>query len=245
MAIAVNSNISSGDIASVAATTTITLPSGTAATDVVVVCFGTDNNAATTTTVTAPAGWTRIDVTVAGSNGTTRVKQDVFWALGNVSNLGFTNSNTGATFQQGWVCLGWTGVDNTTPIDATGTSNTNASAANITTNAVTVATDQAWHVIAVTDWLGKVAYTATSFTEKNNAAANAAAAILYNTTPKSVGSTGTVVVNNSDGTTTGEILNATPFALRPAADASSTLWTNTVDTGTESAMQLWNWADLY
>ena len=221
-AIGVNSATNAtGDIASVTTTTTITKPTGTASTDVLVVTFGNDKGSSggSVFTTSAPSGWTAIYTSfqVTSSNNTIRLTG--FWALGSVSNLGFTNSSTGD--QQGWVCVGFTGVDNTTPIDATGTTNSSTGATSLTTNAVTIATDQSWHLIAFASWLGGT-NSATGFTARQNAtpATNADATLLYNTTPKSVGSTGTVAVSSSSSAT-GQIILGAPFALRPAAGAAA------------------------
>jgi hypothetical protein len=218
MAIGVNANISSGDIASTTGTTTITLPTGTNSDDVLVVVIANDFGAVTAQSTTGPSGWTSIFSGFTVTSGSNHIQLNAFWALGSVANLGFTNSQTGGNYQQGWVCLGFTGVDNTTPIDATsGSNDSNTGASSLTVSSVTVATDQAWELIAFNDWLGKVAFTASGFAEKNNAAANASVALLYNTTPKSTGATGTVSVANSDGTSGGEILAGSSFALRPSS----------------------------
>jgi hypothetical protein len=134
-----------------------------------------------------------------------------------VANLSFTiDSGTG---DMGWVCAAYTGVDNTTPIDATGTTGTNTNSGTIVANLVTVATANAWELIASIAWQSG-AWSATGFTSADNgSAANQQAVILYNTTPKSTGSTGTVTVTNA-GTASGQHLIAIPFALRPAAVAT-------------------------
>jgi hypothetical protein len=213
MAIGVNASISSGDVASTGGATSVTKPAGTANTDVLILVFGVDALSATPGTVTAPAGWTAINTTFLVTNGTSNVRLAAFWALGSVANLSFTNSATGQ--QQGWVCVGFTGVDNATPIDAVAATNSSSSATTLVTNAVTVATANAWHCIPAADWNGSAAdLSAPSFTRQQNASANANATLLYNTTPKSAGSTGTVTVT-SVNSATGQVILAMPFALRP------------------------------
>jgi hypothetical protein len=219
VAIGVNTNISSADISGPGATVTITKPTGTASTDILIICLGEGWASGSAMTVTAPSGWTSVGNLTAGSNPR-NIRCACFWSLGSNTNLGFTVTN-GSTNTLGWVCVGFTGVDNTTPIDATGTTNSSTAASSLTTNAVTVVTDQAWHVIAAGDWLGKIPFTATSFTEKNNAGVNESAMILYNTTPKGTGSTGTVVINDSDGTATSQVIAGIPFALRPASGGAT------------------------
>lgn len=220
MAIGVNPSISSADLANQASgTITISKPAGTAATDVLAVAFALDDVNSGSPTISAPTGWTAITAGFRQASGVNSLTLYGFWALGNVANLGFTFTRGGASNADiGWLCIDYTGVDNTTPIDANdGAANGTAGASSVTSNAVTVVTDQAWHVILSCDFLGKVAFTATGFTEQHNGAVNAAIVQLYNQSPKAIGSTGTVVVNNSDATSSGEVMAAMPFALRPAA----------------------------
>jgi hypothetical protein len=229
MAIGVNSNVTRQDIASITATTTITKPTGTANTDILIAIFATDSGGNNTQrTVTNPTGWTNIftEFVAGATNG---VSLHGAWAKGDVASLGFTNGATG--LQQGVVVVGFTGVDNTTSIDATGTTNSSTGATTDTANAVTIATLNAWELIAFASWNGGT-NSATGFTAVQNVASppapNADATLLYNTTPKATGSTGTVVVT-STGSATGQILLAAPFALRPAAAAGGTADAGVVD----------------
>lgn len=217
MAIGFRTN-SSNDVHAPGATVAITKPAGTASTDVLVAFFASGvGTGGTAGSWTAPAGWTAINTAVAASlGGSNAINLAGYWSLGSNANLTFTR--TGTVGDLGWVNLGFTGVDNTTPVDATGTTNSSTGSTTLTTNAVTVATANAWHLIGFADWFGGT-YSATGFTSVENSAANEAAACLYNPTPKSVGSTGTVVVT-STGTTAGQILVAMPFALRPAGGAA-------------------------
>jgi hypothetical protein len=223
VAIAHSGTDKSGDIASATATVTITKPTGFNTTDVLISVFGSDSLTGTAANVvTAPSGWTAVSAGFSKADaGNDFVSLYAFWALGSVANLGFTNSVTGANVSQGWVCVGFSGVDNTTPIDATsGVNDSNTGSSTLTTSAVTVATANAWHLIAFADWLGK-AFTATGFTVAENAHSNASAALLYNTTPKSAGSTGTVSV--SSVTASGQINTGLAFALRPAGAGAAFL----------------------
>src|SRR4051812_16033324 len=106
--------VSSGDIHLPTGTTVITQPAGVAATDVLVVMFGTGRASATPITVTAPAGWTAIMASLTQANGSTSISLCGFWALGSVASTTFTNSATSGNPDQGWVCIAFTGVDNTT-----------------------------------------------------------------------------------------------------------------------------------
>jgi hypothetical protein len=222
VAIGVNTSISSADLtAQTTGTKTVTLPSGTVGTDVVIVAWGLDDNNTSAPTIIAPAGWTAVDTSIRTAVGSKNITLYAFWALGGVANLGFTCTVLTSSIDLGWVCVGFTGVNNTTPIDAVGGTNSSTGATTLTTNAVTVATDQAWHAIAFCDWLGggTDTFSATGFTAKQNGGAHATAALLYNTTPKSTGSTGTVVVTSSDAAAN-QIENGMPFALRPAGAAT-------------------------
>jgi hypothetical protein len=213
---------SSADIASATATVTITKPTGFASTDVLIAVFGTSKSSNVAHTITAPAGWTRIAAQVSQTNGTAEIiLLDVFWALGSVVGLGFTNSTTGGGVQQGWLCAAFTGVDTTTPIDvAVVAGDKNTASATLTVSAITIATTNAWDCIAAADWLGGV-FTVTSFTVAENGHTNASAALCYNTTPKSTGTTGTATLNSTAGAN--QILEDIRFALRPAAGGSVTL----------------------
>jgi hypothetical protein len=187
----------------------VTKPTGFASTDILIVTLNWANTGSPTLTV--PSGWTAIGTVVA-----TNITVAAYSALGSVASTAFALS---VSRDNGNVCAAYTGVDTTTPVDATGTTSSNSGAASITANAVTIATDQALHLIAAGSWASGV-YSATGFTVQNNGAApNQAASILYNLTPKSVGSTGTVTVNNT--VSTGQVLVVIPFALRPAAGGST------------------------
>lgn len=189
-----------------AASQTVTKPAGTATGDVAIMAVGINF-----TTVATPTGWTLVGSIVL-TNATTFVFSRVIQA----GDTTWTLTPGGGAQQFGVAFQTFTGVDNTTPIDATGTANSSASGTTIATNAVTIATDQAWHLIGVGTFNG--GGSATGFTALTNGAspANEGAALLYNQTPKSVGSTGTVTV-----TTTTGAKSAVPFALRPAAGAAA------------------------
>lgn len=208
---------SSADLGSPGATQAVTLPTGTVSGDIVVAVLGSGRASAACGSWTAPAGWTAVGSLLDQANGASHISLQVWRAAGSIANLTFTKVGTVASL--GWLLASFTGVDTTTPIDATGTANSSVtSVATLTTNAVTVATSQAWHCIAFGDWLGGT-FSATGFTNQENAAVNESAALLYNTTAKSTGSTGTVVVTSS-AATTAQALIGVPFALRPAAGGS-------------------------
>ena len=203
-----------GETLTPGATVTLTLPSGVVTGDVLVAILGSSKDGVGGTCGwTAPVGWTRIGANVVQDNAFGRSAIDVFWALGNVASLTFTKSGTVGYF--GYVCVAYTGVDNTTANDAAGTGNGNTGATSLTTNEVTVVTNQAWHIIGVATW-NSGTFSATGFTVEQTPGSTAqCAGQLYNTTPKEVGSTGTVSVS-STASGTNQIFVAQPFALRPA-----------------------------
>ena len=141
-----------------------------------------------------------------------------FWALGNIANLTFTKS--GNVSALGWACSAFTGVDNATPIDAIGTATNTISSTTVTVGTVSVATNNAWHLVAACEAAKSATLSATSFTIAESGNTNEHAALLYNTTPKSVGATGTVTVTSTDGTG-GQTLIGFAFAIRPDAAASA------------------------
>jgi hypothetical protein len=225
---------SKGSLAS-PATLNVTKPTGITpgSTDRLVLVTGCGDPSAAGS-YTAPAGWTSIGSVLNAGTASQHISVQAWHAAGDVANLAFTKS--GSATDVGWVMLCFSGVDTTTPIDATGTANSNTGAATLTTNAVTIATDQAWHCIAFADWLSGT-FSATGFTNAESPLTNESAALLYNTTPKSTGSTGTVVVTSS-AASSGQVLAGVPFALRPVVGAAPTLdqygWRFRNDDGSET-----------
>jgi hypothetical protein len=209
MAIAFRAKVT-GDVHFPASPVTITKPAGTVATDVLVAVFAFRGG----DTITAPTGWTA----VATGAGNATFLQSCWWALGSVAALGFTYSKPGAD-DVGWICSAFSGVDNTTPVDATGTTSTSTAALTVTANAVTVATANAYHLIAFSPWNAGT-LSATGFTLVDNSpVTNQQVGLLYKSL-SATGSTGTVTCTVS-GSATGQVLIAIPFALRPAAAAAA------------------------
>jgi len=212
-----------GDVAGPGSTVAITLPTGTTSTDVIIVSFGSDDGSAVGTW-SAPAGWTPLFNNFTSNNGSSYVGMIGFWALGSVSNLTFTKS--GVVNELGWLCTGWTGVDNSTPIDATGTtSSTNSNTASITANSVTPVTTGALELICLADWNSGTLTSSPSTlnfilngnTAGTAAASNASADLCYGQSTLTGGvSSGTFSITDA-GSSSGQILLAAPFALRPVA----------------------------
>ena len=121
-------------VANATSSSTLTLiaPAGVAATDVVLACIYEDGNGA----ITAPTGWTLAN----GTNDTTVMRAAVYWALGTVASYVF--SGFVGNGQEGFT-LAYTGVNNTTPMDATAVGQANASSATITAPSITTVTANA------------------------------------------------------------------------------------------------------
>lgn len=195
---------------------TVTKPTVSAG-DILICEFGV-NNATTANTVTAPAGWTRIGSTITS----TKVRTDVWWALQSVASTSFTvNADGAGSGDWSYTCSSYSNVDNTTPIDATGTGNSNTGANSISAATFNTATDRALELIAITNWNGGAVFSATGFSVVASATTNCQTACLYGTsvvTP--AGATGGKTVNDS-ASATSNILCYQQFALRPAASATT------------------------
>ena len=195
------------------ATIVLTLPTGLTSSNVCILTLASADPSAGVGDFTAPSGWTSINTQITQFAGG-GVGVHMWWCLGNNANLTFTKS--GAVTWYGATIAAFSGVNTTTPIDATGTQNSNTGASSLTVNSVTIATNNAWEIFGCADWLDGT-FTATGFTVSQTfGASGACCGLLYNQTPKSTGSTGTVTLNDSAGTS-GQLIIASPFALRPTS----------------------------
>jgi hypothetical protein len=124
-------------------------PSGTQSTDVMILCVALDSS---TTTITV-TGWTLMGRT----SQSTTISAAMYRALGSASapSVGFSpNANAATCFIQSF-----SGVDNTTPEDATTVGQGNASSVNITAPSITTVTNGAMAV-----WQGVILNTNTTAT---------------------------------------------------------------------------------
>lgn len=217
-------NSSSGDVhvssgGGSGTTLSVTLPAGVSTSSTTTVFLSISTGASTSGHTagswTGPTGWAKIGSNKEQANGASTVDVVVFAAPSNVTNLTFTINGTNFVDDVGWICVALDGVDLATPIDVAGTPSSSTSSGTVTAAALTIATANACELIGVGQWLGG-AFTASGYTVKANAGVNQSAALLYNLTGKPIGSTGTVSVACS-GSTTGQILIAMPFAVRPAS----------------------------
>lgn len=183
----------------------VTKPAGVVTGDLMVMVIGANMSSP----VALPTGWTSV-----GTATLTGACLTVGYRLAQAGDTTWTVTPGGGAQQFGGVLQTFSGVDSTTPIDATGSAATTASASSLAAPAVTVVTANAWELIGFAS-TSTGNPTATGFTVLKDAQTNEAAALLYNTTPKSTGSTGTVTVSFGSGGTA-----LLPFAIRPAAAAT-------------------------
>jgi hypothetical protein len=185
-----------------------TLPTGTVSTDIILVGFQYDGG--TGITITPPSGWTLI----ARQDNSTVSGGACYWALGNVSSLTFTITGTTAIGNT----ISYSGVNNNTPMDATGTSQANAASTTLTAPSITTVTNSAW---VVNFWSQEaIAPTFSSYTGTNTrdsghitpTSSDPNAYFFGDFIQVSHGSTGTKTVTSSvSGTSQGITI-----ALRPA-----------------------------
>lgn len=207
---------SSGDVAGLYSGVqnyTITSPAGTASTDILVASFAWDNTGGLVS-LTPPSGWTAVANPVTSG----LMRAAAFWSLGSNTNLTFSLSVRGTDL--GWVCGGFTGVDNTTPVDATGTTSTSTGSTSLTVNAVTTVTANAWEIAAISPYTGSSGMASTGWTIQNNGASTVhqEADLAYRALT-SAGSSGTSSFTVSSSS--GQQLIAIPFALRPVAGGAA------------------------
>src|SRR4051812_16863577 len=131
MAIAFRS-IGTGATGDGVATITPGTPAGLVATDIVVATLGFGGG--TGVTVTPPSGWTLIKRT----DSTTVHGAAAYWALGNVASFAF--GLTGLVGTVAAIAAAYSGVDNSTPMDATGVGQVNASSGTVTAPSITTVT---------------------------------------------------------------------------------------------------------
>lgn len=220
MAISLRSTTSTGTKSGDAANTgniTVTLGSAVTATDVIVCIVAADCNTNNTCTFSTPTGWTQIGSTIGLiRGGVNSVSVAAFWALGNVSNLTFTV--TGTHTDTGYITTAFLGVDNGTPIDVTGTGNSNTGANTISVTGYTVADNNSWPIICVGDF-NNGSETAAGYSQLLNANVNCNACILYDTSGAAAGPLATLTLTDS-ASATNQILCYQQFALKPAGGSA-------------------------
>lgn len=216
-------NSSSGDVAA-PGNLAVSLPGGTLATDVLILAIVSKRTGSVGVgSYLTPSGWTAIKSNTS-NDGTNSLFLQTFRALGSVANLTFTKSGT--VTSAGWACLAFTGVDNSNPVDSTeiGGFDHIAGSSTITTGAITTVNSGAVVLCCAGDYNnGSYSASAYSFTPVENAAANQAAAVLYDLTPQSPGSHGAFTLT-STAAASGDIFHAGTIALKPAAGSAKVPW---------------------
>lgn len=216
MAIAKVRTNTTADLNAPGATIAVTLPTGGLSTEICILALLASNASANPVgSWTPPAGWTAIFSTfnrLQGGGGDMGCQG--FWSLANNANLTFTKSGT--VTAAGWVAVDFSGVDLTTPIDVTQVGQSIVTSQDLTLASNNIATDQAWDMAIGGDWQSGGTFTIPNFTIAVNANVNESAIVGYNTTPKSVGATGTVVMHNT-AAASGQVLLGARFALRPTS----------------------------
>lgn len=186
-------------------TLTISLPSGTLATHVVMVVIDSKLSGTTCGDWTAPAGWTAIQVEYLNADATNSITIQYFVALGDVSNLTFTKS--GSVDHVRWEAMNFSGVDNTNPVDAVSLPVGSLSQADTVTNSVDIITPGAWLVVACADYNDGLFGPLVSQIN-----------FIYDRTPRSPGLADPVDVTSS-ASSTDQIMGVMAFALRPVLSA--------------------------
>lgn len=212
MAIAHVHTDTTGDLNAPGATFALTLPTGGLSSEICILALASSRSTGSPVgTWSLGAGWTSMFAAFSQNQTVGTLGLQAFWSLANNANL--TATKSGTVDFAGWVAVDFSGVDTTTPIDVTPNTQGNAGAASLTVASVTIITNQAWDLIIGCDWNSGV-FTITNFTVSENAHVDEATGVCYNTTPKSVGATGTAsFVSSASGS--GQALAAARAALRP------------------------------
>jgi hypothetical protein len=199
------------------ATVTPAKPAGTASTDILIciICSG----GGTALTVTPPSGWTLIK---KQDNGTTS-SAVAYWALGSVASTAFGLS--GGTDAVSAIIAGYTGVDNTTPMDATGVGQNNAASTTVTSPSITTVTANTQIVFLGAPYDGgrgtpgtwtTVFGTVRGNTGQRGAAVDSTEVVIADAAQAAIGASGTKTETYSLSLASGAIT----VALRPAAAAT-------------------------
>jgi hypothetical protein len=215
-------------------------PAGTVSTDILVciICSG----GGTLLTITPPSGWTLIK---RQDNGTTSTAA-AYWALGSVASSTFTLS--GSVDAVSAIIAGYTGVDNTTPMDATGVGQNNAASTTVTSPSITTVTANAQIVFlgapydptrtSPGTWT-TVFGTVRGSTGIRGASVDASEVVIADAVQASAGASGAKTETYSLSKASGAIT----AALRPAAGASFNLdedfWAPPIPVDDDSPVTVW------
>jgi hypothetical protein len=202
-----------------ATTSTLALsaPTGSAANDIELACMYTDGG--TGLTVTPPTGWTL----VLRENNSTTNSLLVYWAVW-TSSLSYSFTvGSGSSSALGWV-LGYSGVNNTTPMDTTATGQVNSTSSTTgTAPSITTVTNNAWVVNFIGFHAQSTAFSGETWTnDRKNVGETLSSDPFALDTGDSVQATaGTFAAQTTTSSVSGASIGITA-ALRPASTGGVT-----------------------
>ncbi len=188
---------------------TVTLPGGAAPGDLAVVLL-TWNTSQSRRTSSPPTGWSTVAQNVTVQKGNTE-GASVYYRVIEAGDSSWTFAMSGSVYLQ-VVLQTFSGINTSSPIDATGATSASSASDTVNANSVTVVHTGAWELIGIAQAQGDNA-TAHSFTGLSNYSYGAT--LLYDTTALNAGATGAVTVTGG-GTASSNELAAIPFTIAPA-----------------------------
>jgi len=208
--------------------TTVAVPSGASAGDLLVVALSIGNSSSVTPTAPAGQTWGSLGVTYSAPDPWS-VQEWLFWHVIQAGESSYTFTHASAASQA--YAEAYSGVDTTTPIDVTGQTNGqnlgSGSSGNATLTGVTTVTAGALAIINRGSWDGNGITPPAGWTERSDTPV-----LWYGTqTITSPGATGAITVsagNNSTAYPWGIVL----IVLRPADAAGPVTGSITADTPT-------------
>lgn len=205
MAIGYRSSASDGGTATNVA---LTKPTGTAAGDVLVACF----TVITTNAITPPAGWSTAD----SWTPLDFMRQAIFYRVCGDSEPASYTFSWGAS--AAYVCgvSAYTGVDNTTPSDATASENADWSGTSLVGLSITTATDGAWLIWTMGSNTGGMSVTPPTGFDERWEEPWARTGEQCDDEQASAGASG-----NKTGSTSSSTWAVTMWALKPAGGGGS------------------------
>lgn len=199
----------------------ISLPSFSAG-DIFVVIMGI-NGATTPLTLAAGTNWVEIGTAGGASVSHVRIQAFVCTTPGS-AGTSFAVSGGSGTQDIGYVCVPWSGVDTTTPIDSTGTAGTSTSNANVTVGPDTIVNSGSLMCGGVVDWNAGSTFStnsgsATTYLLDNGSPVNFVATCQCAQWYKNATDDGASFSIHDNAGATGNFLAAICWALKPAGAA--------------------------
>lgn len=194
---------------------TITKPTGTVSGDVLILHIITETNKVITAT-----GWTQIDNVV--SAGTVLRYASYYKVAGGSEPASYTINVASGTYTEGIIAC-YSGVDNTTPINAHTTAEASGSTSTPTIPSVTTTVANTMLSVGLSEWFGKdwSGFTPTGFTRDAGITTSAGLDVgSFHEAVAASGATGTTAVTWSSASA-GNVHSITVVALAPAGGGSS------------------------